>query len=165
MKVRLLTLVATMLALTVLRPALAEDAPAAPAAEAKDKAAKPPPKKQKEVASATATFAKVAKTEEGYTAAVDAHDIEGARKKDGTEGAFKGVVSGIYERFGLLIVNFDKDYKKALCAAMKGKSFAEFPDMQSIVGKEIVVSGKFTLHNDRPEIVIEKPEQIKLVAE
>lgn len=134
-----------------------------PVVEKKEERAKaPPPKKQVEVASTNATFAKMAKTEAAYTAALDAHDVAGAKAKEGAEGAFKGTVSGLYERPGLLIVNFDKDYKKAVCAVLKGKAFALFPDMQTLVGKEIVVVGKFVLHNDRPEIVLEAPEQIKL---
>ena len=69
---------------------------------------------------ATATFATVSKTNEAYTAAVEAHDLDGAKGKVGAAGAFKGTVSGLFERPGFLIVNFDKNYKTALSAVVPG---------------------------------------------
>ena len=145
-----------------------KDAPAAPAAPAGEDGARKAPreggayKKQAEAASATATFATIAKTNEAYTAALDAHDLDGAKGKVGAEGAFKGTVTGTFERPGFLIVNFDKDYKKTVSAVLRSKGFGAFPNLQTIVGKDVVVSGKFTLHQDRAQIQLESPEQIRI---
>lgn len=145
-----------------------KDAPAAEAPAVKPVA--PPAKregggsgqKQADAASKTVTFGTIAKTNDTYTAALDSHDVDGAKGKVGTDSGFKGTVSGIFERGSLLILNFDKDYKKAISAVLRGKSYSAFPDVQALVGKEILVTGKFSLHQERPEIVLESPEQIKI---
>lgn len=119
-------------------------------------------KKQADAASATATFATVSKTNEAYTTALEAHDLDGAKGKVGSAGAFKGTVSGLFERPGFLIVNFDKNYKTALSAVVRSKSFGAFPNLQTIVGKEVVVSGTFSLHQERPQIQLSTADQIKI---
>lgn len=132
------------------------------AAEAPKKAAG---KKQSEAASTTVTLPTIAKTNEAYTSAVDAHDLDGLKAKSGQDGAFKGTVSGIYEPAsgGILIVNFDQDFKKAASAVIRAPGFSKFPDLKSLAGKEVLVSGKITLHRERPEIMLSELEQLKLV--
>jgi hypothetical protein len=120
---------------------------------------------QHSVASKTAKFRSVSKTDEIYASAIDAHDLAGAYKKVGQTGAFKGTVSKIFEeRDGdLMILNFDPDYKTALTAVLKNPEFPKFPDMKALEGKEIVVSGSFVDYHGKAEILLADPEQIKVV--
>jgi len=120
---------------------------------------------QKSVASKTAKFESVAKTDALYKNALDAHDKAAAEKLIAKDGAFKGKVAKLFTPRGgsVLILNFDSDYKTALTAVLKKGDFSGFPDMSQLEGKEIVVSGKFTEYKDSPQIVISDPKQIAIV--
>jgi len=120
---------------------------------------------QHSVASKTAKFGSVSKTDELYAGALDAHDLAGAYKKVGQTGAFKGIVSKIFEeRDGdLMILDFDPDYKTALTAVLKNPDFPHFPDMKVLEGKEILVSGSFVDYRGKAEIMLTDPDQIKIV--
>src|SRR5262249_4942946 len=115
----------------------------------------PPNPLQHAVASKTAKFDTVSKTDESYGAAFDAHDLAGAYKKVGQKGAFKGTVSNIYEeRDGdLLILNFDPQYRTALNAVLKNPDFPKFPDIKQLKGKEVLVSGAFVDYRAKPDII------------
>ena len=120
---------------------------------------------QHSVASKTAKFGSVSKTDELYAGALDAHDLAGAYKKIGLTGAFKGAVSKVFEgRDGdLMILDFDPDYKTALTAVLKNPDFPRFPDMKALEGKEIIVSGSFVDYRGKAEIILTDPDQIKIV--
>lgn len=124
-----------------------------------------PKKMQKEVASGTAIFATVARTDDAYQNARDAHDLDGAHHALGQPGSFKGTVSQLFEqRDGdLAILDFDKNYRTALTAIVRNADFAKFPELKPLEGKEIIVSGKFTDYQGRAQIQITDPDQIKLV--
>jgi hypothetical protein len=123
-------------------------------------------KLQKEVASKTATFAKIAKSDDEYQKARDAHDLDGAHKVLGQSGSFKGTVTQLFEeRDGdLVILDFDKNYRTALTAIVRNADFPKFPDLKALEGKEIVVSGKFTDYQGRAQIELTDPRQIKTVS-
>lgn len=117
------------------------------------------------VASKTVTFGSVSKNDELYKTALDAHELaEGIKKTDQT-GAFKGTVTKIFEeRDGdMLILNFDPQYRNAMCAVLKNSDFPKFPDVKTLVGKEVIISGKFIAYQNRPEILLTAPDQIKVV--
>lgn len=120
---------------------------------------------QKSVASKSAAFGTVAKADKAYTSAIDAHDKSAASKMIGQDGAFRGKVAKLYtpRSGGVLILNFDDDYKTALTAVLKKDDFSKFPDMSQLDGKEVVVSGKFTDFKGNAEIVLTDPKQIALV--
>jgi hypothetical protein len=165
----------TVAALTM--PAFADDAPATPATAAPETKAIPsktnslppgadakPPARQKQadVASATATFGKVAKTDDAYKSALDAHALDDALKLVGNDGAFKGTAAKVFEPRGLAIVEFDANYKTALTAIVRGTNFSSFPVLTNLIGKDVLVTGKFIKYREAAEIVLEKPDQIKL---
>lgn len=112
-------------------------------------------------------FAAIAKTDSAYVTALDAHDLERAHQKLDQLGAFKGTVSGIYEPSAgkLRILNFDTDYRTALSAVLSSEDAGKFPDINQLVGKEVLVSGTFVDYHGRAEIVVKSPDQIKLVRE
>src|SRR3989441_12501972 len=117
------------------------------------------------VASKTAKFGTVDKDDAAYKNALDAHDLAGALKLVGKEGSFRGTVSRFFEeRDGDLIVfDFDPNYRTALTAVLKNPDFPKFPDVKTLDGKEIVVSGKFVDYHGKAQIELTEPAQIKVV--
>ncbi len=122
-------------------------------------------KLQKEVASRTANFGTVSKTDPSYRKALDAHELAAAYKLVGQTGAFRGTVSKIFEeRDGdLVILDFDPNYRTALTAVLKNPNFPKFPDIKMVDGKEILVSGEFIDYQGKAEIEITDPAQIQFV--
>jgi hypothetical protein len=120
---------------------------------------------QQEVASKTAKFAMVEKTDALYKGALDAHDLEGALKLVDKDGAFRGTVSKAFaQRDGsLVILDFDPNFRTALTAVVRSADYAKFPNLRDLEGKEIVVTGKFTDFHGKAQIVLTDPAQIKLV--
>jgi hypothetical protein len=120
---------------------------------------------QSDVASKTATFEKVEKTSEEYKTALDAHDLTKAKELADKKGAFKGKVAKVFEPRGgsMAIVNFDEKYQTALTALLRKENFPKFPDLEKLVGKEVVCSGKFIDFQGRAEIILTSPDQIRLV--
>ncbi len=117
------------------------------------------------VASKTAKFETVDKDDAVYKNALDAHDLAGAQKLVGKEGSFRGTVSKFFEeRDGDLIVfDFDPNYRTALTAVLKNPDFPKFPDVKTLDGKEIIVSGKFVDYHGKAQIELTDPKQIKIV--
>ncbi|MDB6123788.1 MAG: hypothetical protein JWQ71_2781 [Pedosphaera sp.] len=121
--------------------------------------------KQGEAASKTAKFGSITKTDEVYKTAFDAHELENGHQNKDKAGAFKGTVSGVFEPKGYtrIILNFDPDYKSAMTALVNSDNFAKFPEIKKLVGKEVVVTGKFVDYQGNTEIIVTSPEQIKIV--
>ena len=101
----------------------------------------------------------------GLLGAVDAHDLAGTLKLVGQEGSFRGTVSKFFEeRDGDLIVfDFDPNYRTAITAVLKNPDFPKFPDVKTLEGKEIVVSGTFVDYHGKAQIELTDPKQIKVV--
>src|SRR5438552_12821465 len=120
---------------------------------------------QNVVASKTAKFGTVDKDDAQYKDALDAHDLAGALKLVGKEGAFKGTVDKLYEeRDGDMVVfDFDPNYRTALTAVLKNPDFPKFPVVRDLKGKEIIVSGKFVDYHGKAQIELTYPKQIKIV--
>ncbi|HYM00170.1 MAG TPA: hypothetical protein VEZ90_14555, partial [Blastocatellia bacterium] len=120
---------------------------------------------QHTVASQTASFGAVSKTDDIYKASLDCHQLAEAFKAVGQKGSFRGTISKVFEeRDGdLIILDFDPDFKTALTAVVKNPDYPKFPDLRSLDGKEVVVSGVFVDYHGKAEIILTEPAQIKLV--
>ncbi len=97
--------------------------------------------------------------------ALDAKDIAGAQKLIGKSGAFRGTVAEVYSprSNGVVLVNFAKNHDDALTAVLMHDDYARFPDMQTLTGKQVLVSGTFTAYKGRPEIILTAPSQVHVV--
>ncbi len=122
-----------------------------------------PRQHQADVASATAAFGTIAVTDDAYKTALDAHALDDGLKLVDKDGAFKGKVAKVFEPRGVAIIEFDQNYRSALTAIVKGTNFAQFPALTNLIGKDVLVTGKFVKFRQSAEIVLEKPEQIKVV--
>lgn len=119
--------------------------------------------KQADVASTTAKFGLVSKTDGTYKTALDAHALADALKQADKDGAFKGKVTQIFEPRGMAIINFDTNYRTAMTALLKKDSFDKFPALTNLVAKEVLITGKFISYQGRAEIILTNAAQIKLV--
>lgn len=120
---------------------------------------------QGEVASKTEQFKTIGKSDKAYKDALAAVDLAGALKLVDKPAAFKGTVVQLFQPRGgtLLILNFAKDYKTAMTAVLRKADYAAFPDLATLKDKEVVVSGTISTYQERPQIALTKPEQIKVV--
>ena len=119
---------------------------------------------QRTVASGTAKFESVSKSDAAWQKALDSHELEAAKKLIGQTGSFRGSVSKVYEsRDGdIVILDFDSNYRTALTAVLKKADFSKFPDLRTLEGKDIIVSGLFVDYQGKAEIALTAPDQIKL---
>jgi hypothetical protein len=153
------------------KPPIAPKAPSAPAVgetkpdqKADAGEVKAPAKSaQSAVASKTAKFEKIAKTDESVKSSLDAHELAGGMKEVGKNGAIKGVVSRVFAPGAVAILNFDADYKTAMTAVVMKTNFDKLPDLQILVGRSVVVTGTFAKYRDAAQIVVTNASQIKLV--
>lgn len=122
-----------------------------------------PPPGQREVASKTEQFKTVTKTDRPYRDAAPATDLNVGLKLVGKPAVFRGTVVKLFEPDGLLILNFAKDYRTAITAVLRKRDFSAFPDMGSLLDREILIHGIVSTHQGRPQIELTKPEQIRLV--
>lgn len=137
-----------------------------PAAGQDDKPpARPAGKAQNEMASKTARFGTVAKKSADYRNARDAKDLADAKKRLGQRAAFRGTVAQVFSPKGhsVVLLNFAKDYQAALTAAVRKEQFGRFPDLNSLKGKDVVVTGPVVDYKGRPELELTSPEQVRLV--
>lgn len=120
---------------------------------------------QATVAAKTAQFGTITKTSPLYKNALDAHALDKAKQQIGKNGAFKGTVSKVFEQpsGNIIILDFDPKYKTALTAVIKNPDYPKFPVVKMLMGKQIVVSGKFVDFHGAAEIVLTSPDQVKLV--
>lgn len=126
-------------------------------------AAFPKPTRQADVASTNASFGTITRTDAVYKSALDAHALDEAAKMVGKDGAFKGKVTKIFEPRGLAIINFDANYRSALTTVVQATNYSKFPTLTKLIGKEVVVTGKFSEYQGRAQMAVSEPGQIKIV--
>ncbi len=136
----------------------------APEKPAASQSAKKHDKTQAEVAS-KASFATVKPESPEVKKAIDAKKLDVAFKLIGKPGAFKGTVDKAYapKSNSLVILDFDKDYKSALTAVVKAENFSKIPDLKTLEGKAVVVTGTFIEYQGKAQIEISKLDQIKFI--
>jgi len=120
---------------------------------------------QAEVASKSAKFATVAESAREYQDAKDATDLETAAKLTGKTATFRGTVVKVFtpKSNSLVILNFARDYKTALTAVVRKEHFGAFPKLDDLKDKKVLVTGKVVEFEERPEVVLTSPDQLKIV--
>jgi hypothetical protein len=137
-----------------------------PARAGKDEAGKKAPyKSQEELAAKGTSFAAVSAADKSVTGALKATDLEGAKKQIGKAGAFTGTVTKVFVPKGnaLVILNFASNYRTAVTAVVRQRSFSIFPALSFLEGKKVLITGTVTDYQDRPEIELTSLSQIKIV--
>jgi len=121
-------------------------------------------KSQAELAAKTG-FVTIAPDDPAVGKATDAKDLAAVRKLTGKEGAIQGTVAKVYvsDGNGIVILNFARNFKEAATAVLKPANYAKLPDMQTLDGKRVLVTGKVIEFRGRPEIEIQEPGQVKII--
>lgn len=138
---------------------------ALPAVHAQDTDPKRDSQPQSEVASKSVKFAILSPIAREYKEAKEASDLEGARKLVGKPATFKGTIVQVLTPNGddLVILGFAKEYKSALAAVVRKENFARFPKLEDLKGKEVTFTGRVVENEGRPEVVLIRPGQLKIV--
>ncbi len=120
---------------------------------------------QRELASTNAVFTAVEPTAAALKTALDAHDLAGGLKQVDRAGGFKGKVSAVFEPRGgaMAILNFDPEYRTAMTAVVKKDDFGKFPDLKKLIGKEVLVTGKFINYQGRAELILTNLAQVEVI--
>ncbi len=122
-------------------------------------------KAQSELASKTMTFGTVPASDPAVAKALEAHNLADAQKQVGKHGAFQGTVTQVYspDDHDIVILDFDKQYKTALTAVLLPADYAKFPDLSTLEGKHLLVTGMFSAPKGKPQIMLTSPTQIKVI--
>jgi hypothetical protein len=154
---RIVTLLATAISIAVTIMGL-------PVLALQKEGSKPERKPQSEMAGKVA-FATIPATSPDLKKALDSHDLAAAKKLVGHAGAIQGTVAKVFtpSSNALVILNFDKVYKKALVAVVKAEDFARFPNLETLKDKHVLVHGKFVDYNGTPELSLTDASQVKIV--
>ncbi len=158
---------AFLLTATALTTAASADAPAAPvptSVKSADTGDKTFPAQA--IVAAKTAFATVAASDKAVAAALDAKALADALKLVGKPGAFQGTVSQVYSprSHSVTILDFAPDYHDAVTATVKPALYAKFPDLSRLVGKRVLVSGKFSANSHGvAQIEMTGPAQVKII--
>ena len=115
---------------------------------------------------AKTTLATVTASDKAVTSALDAKALADALKLVGKPGAFQGTVSQVYSprSHNIAILDFAPDYHDAVTATVKPDAYAKFPDLSQLVGKRVLISGKFSANSHGvAQIELTGPDQVKLI--
>jgi DNA/RNA endonuclease YhcR with UshA esterase domain len=78
--------------------------------------------------------------------------------------AVTGIVAGVSVRANVALINLDKPYPASpFTAVIFDENFGKFGNPKSYQGKNVKISGDLTEYTDKPEIILESPDQIKAV--
>jgi hypothetical protein len=146
-------------------PLIAATQPSSAAAGKDEPGKKAPHKAQEEMAAKSAGFTTISAADKSVTGALKATDLEGAKKRTGKAGAFTGTVTKVFapKSNALVILNFASDYRTAVTAVVRQRSFSTFPPLTSLEGKKVLISGKVSNYKNQPEIELTSLSQIKIV--
>jgi DNA/RNA endonuclease YhcR with UshA esterase domain len=63
----------------------------------------------------------------------------------------------------VVLLNFAKNYKTALIGKIEAEHFAVFPDLTTLKGKKVLLSGKVVDYKGQPEIELTTLDSIRIV--
>lgn len=120
---------------------------------------------QQAIASRTVVFGSTTRSAPAYTQAMASHNLALARQSLGKSGRFRGVVTQVYQdpQNQTLVLDFDPQYTRAITAVLTFRGYSRFPNMRSLRGREIVVSGPFLRYQDKIAVMLSQPSQIQVV--
>jgi len=89
-----------------------------------------------------------------------------AHKYYGQTVTVKGKIVGTYNSGKACFLNFHPDYRKYFTAVIFKSAFSRFPTNPEdfYYGKEVQVTGKIKQYKGKPEIILNDPAQIKVIA-
>jgi hypothetical protein len=97
--------------------------------------------------------------------ALDARDLEAAKKLAGKEATVIGTVDRVFVSEGnsVVVLNFDRNFRNAVSVALQPENYTKFPDVRTLTGQRLLVTGKVGDFQGRPQIELLRPEQVKII--
>jgi DNA/RNA endonuclease YhcR with UshA esterase domain len=92
--------------------------------------------------------------------------IPASEAKDhiGTNAVVTGKIVEVNKAERIVRLNFDKPFpKQPFTAVVFASKTNLFPDLDQFKGKDVEVTGKIAAYRDRPQIVLESTNQLKVV--
>ncbi len=88
-----------------------------------------------------------------------------AEKHEGETVTVEGTIAATHNSGTVCFLNFDRNYKRTLTLVIFQKRFAAFPPNPEryYKGKNVRATGVITRHGGRPELILERPEQITII--
>jgi DNA/RNA endonuclease YhcR with UshA esterase domain len=135
----------------------------APAQKPSEK--KEPGKPQSAVAAKDKSFATVSAEDAVVKAALKADDLAGAKKQIDKTSTFTGTVAKVFlpDSNSVVLINFAKNYKEALTVVVYARNFAKFPNLNTLRGKKVVVTGKVSDYKGQPQVELTDVSALKIV--
>jgi DNA/RNA endonuclease YhcR with UshA esterase domain len=126
---------------------------------------RPARKPQSELAAKDKSFAKIASDAPEVKAAKKADDLETAIGLVGKTAAFIGTVDRTFtpRGNGMVLINFARDYKTAIVGVVRAADFSKFPNLNTLKGKKVLITGKVEEYKGKPQVELVRLESIKLV--
>ena len=139
---------------------LSRTTPAGAVESTADSASQPPP-----AFSTKAVIGHVSPTDAAVKNAMPADDLDAAEKNVDKPVTLVGRVVQLYIPAGnpVQIMNFAENYKDAVSVAIDSKDYGNFPDPESLKGKELLITGQMIIFNKHLEVKLTSPDQIKIV--
>lgn len=82
----------------------------------------------------------------------------------GKAAIIKGTVAQVTRRDTIIYLNFEKKFPDhVFTAVIRKESFPEFPDVEKLSGKKVEVDGKVADFKDKPQIILTKKNQLRVV--
>lgn len=125
----------------------------------------PSVKEQQKSLAANVSFSFISPSDARLSGALKATDIAKAKALFQQPGAFVGAVTNVRSSpsNSKVVLDFAVPYQMAVQATVKPENFSKFPDLSSLIGKKVFVSGVFVPHSNRAEIGMTEPKQLELV--
>jgi len=103
---------------------------------------------QSAVAAKQVTFGTLATEDPKVKAATRADDLPAAKQLVGKSGSFQGTVVRVYAPSSNSVVLLD---------------FARFPDLATVKGKRVLVTGKVSEFKGQPQVDLTRPDDLKII--
>jgi DNA/RNA endonuclease YhcR with UshA esterase domain len=86
-----------------------------------------------------------------------------AEDYEGKMVTVKGFVADIYRSEKVAYLNFVKKYPdNPFTAVIFARSFADFPDLDKYMNKEVEVTGIISKYKSKPQIILNSPDKLKM---
>jgi DNA/RNA endonuclease YhcR with UshA esterase domain len=120
---------------------------------------------QSAVAAKQVTFGTLAAEDPKVKAATRADDLPAAKQLVGKSGSFQGTVVRVYAPSSnrVVLLDFAREYRTAVTAVVQAADFARFPDLTTVKGKRVLVTGKVSEFKGQPQIELTRPDDLKIV--
>jgi uncharacterized protein YdeI (BOF family) len=126
---------------------------------------KEPGKPQSAVAAKDKSFATVSAEDSSVKNALKANDLAGAKKQIDKTVTFTGTVSKVFlpDSNSIVLINFAENYWEALTVVVYARNFARFPDLKTLNGKKVVITGKVSNYKGKPQVELTDISALKII--